>query len=77
MVHISLRPRSNTTDYGQQLPNLPRTALSLSLSVAPMPIFPNLRTLTDDNADSVDKILARFNDAGQFDELETVWFLIA
>ncbi|KAF7797208.1 hypothetical protein EIP86_008400 [Pleurotus ostreatoroseus] len=25
----------------------------------------------------VDTILARFNDAGQFDELETVWFLIA
>ena len=27
--------------------------------------------------DSVDKILARFADAGEFDELETVWFLIA
>ena len=27
--------------------------------------------------DTVDKILARFNDAGGFDELEVVWFLIA
>ena len=27
--------------------------------------------------DDVDQILARFNDAGGFDELETVWFLIA
>ncbi|KAJ3540323.1 hypothetical protein NM688_g6242 [Phlebia brevispora] len=27
--------------------------------------------------DTVDTILARFNDAGGFDELETVWFLIA
>ncbi|KAJ3552683.1 hypothetical protein NM688_g4025 [Phlebia brevispora] len=27
--------------------------------------------------DDVDKILNRFNDAGEFDELETVWFLIA
>ena len=29
------------------------------------------------NADTVDKILARFFDAGGFDELEVVWFLIA
>lgn len=27
--------------------------------------------------DTVDQILARFNDAGGFDELESVWFLIA
>ena len=29
------------------------------------------------NVDTVDKILARFADAGGFDELEVVWFLIA
>ena len=28
-------------------------------------------------ADDVDTILARFNDAGGFDELESTWFLIA
>ena len=28
-------------------------------------------------ADTVDQILARTNDAGQFDELETVWMLSA
>lgn len=27
--------------------------------------------------DQIDDVLARFNDAGGFDELETVWFLIA
>ena len=27
--------------------------------------------------DTVDQILARTNDAGQFDELETVWMLSA
>ena len=29
------------------------------------------------SADLIDDILARFNDAGGFDELEVVWFLIA
>ena len=29
------------------------------------------------NTDTVDQILARTNDAGQFDELETVWMLSA
>ena len=29
------------------------------------------------DTDTVDQILARFADAGGFDELETVWFLIA
>ena len=29
------------------------------------------------NADLIDRVLARFNDAGGFDELEVVWFLIA
>ena len=55
---------------------LPPTVLSQSPSVRDLsPI--SLSHTTHPELDDVDTILARFNDAGQFDELETVWFLIA
>ena len=38
---------------------------------------PAISVLTEHALDTVDQILARTNDAGQFDELETVWMLSA
>ena len=51
---------------------------SLSPSVSSMRFdYPRFLVLLCLYIDTVDQILARTNDAGQFDELETVWMLSA